>query len=67
MTNKQEKYLSTFVMNLEEGINYYIRLFTDLKDVFEDTKSSILNGLDDCKNTLCLLNLEIENLLVPEK
>lgn len=62
MTNKQEKYLLTFVKNLNEGINYYYRLFTDLKDVFEDTKSSILSDLDASKKTLHLLNLEIENL-----
>jgi hypothetical protein len=63
MTKKQEKYLLTFVKNLNEGINYYYRLFTELKEVFEDTKSSILSGLDDSKKTLHILNLEIENLL----
>ncbi len=62
MTNKQEKYLLTFVKNLKEGISYYYRLFNDLKDKFEDTKSSILNDLDASKKTLHLLNLEIENL-----
>jgi hypothetical protein len=66
MTNKQEKYLLTFVKNLNEGINYYYSLFTDLKEVFKDTKSCILSGLDDSKKTLHILNLEIENLLVKE-
>ena len=61
MTDKQEKYLLTFVKNLSDGINYYYRLFTDLKNVFEDTKSCILSKLDDTKKTLYLLNLEIEN------
>ena len=64
MTNKQEKYLLTFVKNLNKGINYYYRLFTDLKDVFEDTKSSILSGLDDSQTTLHLLTSEIKNLSV---
>jgi hypothetical protein len=64
MTNKQEKHLLTFVKNLNEGINYYYRLFNDLKDVFEDTKSSILSDLDDSKKTLHLLNLEIEKLKI---
>ena len=61
ITNKQEKYLLTFVKNLNEGINYYYRLFTDLKDVFEDTKSSILSDLNASRKTLHLLNGEIEN------
>ena len=39
MTNKQEKYLLTFVKNLNDGINYYYSLFADLKNVYEDTKS----------------------------
>ena len=66
MTNKQEKYLLTFAKNLNEGINYYYRLFSDLKDVFEDAKSSILSDLEASKKTLHLLNLEIENLLITE-
>jgi hypothetical protein len=66
MTNKQEKYLLIFVKNLKEGVNYYYRLFTDLKDVFEDAKPNILSDLDASKKTLHFLNLEIENLLITE-
>ncbi len=66
MTNKQEKYLLTFVKNLNEGINYYYSLFTDLKEVFKDTKSCILCGLDDSKKTLHILTSEIKNLSVTE-
>ncbi|HEA68606.1 MAG TPA: hypothetical protein ENI07_17545 [Desulfobacterales bacterium] len=66
MTNKQEKYLLTFVKNLNEGINYYYSLFTSLKDISEDAKSSILSDLDASKKTLHLLNLEIEKLLTTE-
>ena len=66
MTNKQEKYLLTFVKNLNEGINYYYSLFASLKDIFEDAKSSILSDLDASKKTLHLLNLEIEKLLMTE-
>ena len=64
MTNKQEKYLLAFAKNLKEGINYYYRLFNGLKDIFEDTKSSILSDLDANKKSLHLLNLEIENLSI---
>ena len=65
MTNKQEKYLLAFAKNLKEGINYYYRLFNGLKDIFEDTKSSILSDLDANKELLHLLNLKIENLPNP--
>ena len=64
MTNKQQQYLLTFVQNLKEGINYYHRLFDDLKDVFEDTKSNILNDLGISKKILLLLNSDIENLSI---
>ena len=64
MTNKQEKYLLAFVKNLKDGINYYYGLFSDLKDIFEDTKSGILSDLEACKKALHLLILEIENLSI---
>jgi hypothetical protein len=64
VTNKQEKYLLTFVKNLQEGIDYYNKLFSDLKNIFEDTKSGILSDLEESLNTLHLLYLEIENLSV---
>ena len=62
VTDKKEKYLLAFAANLNEGINYYYGLFSDLKDLFEDTKSGILNDLDASKEALHLLKLEIENL-----
>ena len=62
VTNKQAKYLSDFVNNLKEGIDYYYSLFIDLKDKFEDTKSNILNDLDTSEKTLHFLNLEIKKL-----
>jgi len=62
VTDKKEKYLLAFAENLNEGINYYYGLFSDLKNIFEDTKSGILNDLDASKEALHLLKLEIENL-----
>ena len=64
ITKMQEKYLFTFARNLNEGINYYYRLFSDLIDVFEDTKSRILSDLDAARKTLHTLNLEIDNLSI---
>ncbi|NOR88422.1 MAG: hypothetical protein GQ527_12510 [Bacteroidales bacterium] len=59
---KQEKYLSTFAANLQEGINYYQNLFTEAKGKFEETKTTILNDLDHSKEALKLLHLEINHL-----
>lgn len=66
MTSKQEDYFLTFTKNLNDGINYYHSLFTDLKDVFGDTKSKILSDLEEGKQSLHLLKVEIENCLLPE-
>jgi hypothetical protein len=62
MSNNQKKYLSTFTKNLEDGINYYQNLFSNLKDIFTETKTSILKELEASREILDLLNLEIENL-----
>jgi hypothetical protein len=62
VTDKQKIYLSTFVKNLKEGIGYYQRLFGDLKNRFEETKSNILGDLDSKDRRLDLLSVEIENL-----
>ena len=62
MSDKQEKYLLTFINNLKDGINYYSELFNDLKDKFEETRSGILNELEASRNSLYLLILEIEKL-----
>ena len=61
-TNEQEEYLLAFVNSLNEGIDYYYGLFSDLKGIFERTKADILNALDVGRKTLSRLRLEIENL-----
>ncbi|MEA1878907.1 MAG: hypothetical protein U9N86_18835 [Bacteroidota bacterium] len=61
-TRKQSKYLQTFADNMKEGIEYYISLFSNLKEIFEDSRSSVLNELDESLKTLRLLNLQIETL-----
>ncbi len=65
ITAKQEKHLLTFAQNLKEGINYYYRLFSDLKNQFEDTKSGTLRDLIASKKILHLLHVELENISVP--
>lgn len=65
MSDKQQKYLLNFLNNLNEGIDYYHTLLTNLKDAFEDTKSGILNSLDESRKTLYLLMSEVEMEPVP--
>jgi len=61
ITAKQGKYFLNFASNLNDGIQYYNNLFTDFKDKFTETKSDILRDLEDCKEALNLLNLDIQN------
>lgn len=61
MDKKQEKYLSTFVKNLDEGISYYYKIFSTIKGSFEDAKTHILSNLEMGRKKLALISSEIEN------
>lgn len=58
MNVKQEKYLLTFVNNLNDGVNYYKGLFSELKDKFIDTKETVLRDLDAGIRTIEQLHLQ---------
>ncbi len=60
MTEKQEKYFLSFSANLQDGINYYNKLFSGLSDKFQDTKSQILTDLDAGMKALHLLKVKKE-------
>lgn len=62
MSKKQEKYLLTFVNNLEEGTKYYQKLFTDLKDKFSLSKTAMLEQFENRLKKLNSLNGEIKRL-----
>ncbi len=64
MSNKQHKYFLTFIDNLNEGIEYYYKLFSNLKGIFEEAISGILNSLEESRQTLRALLSEIN--AVPE-
>jgi hypothetical protein len=57
-SKKEEKYLSQFSNNLQEGINYYKDLFENTIDSFVDKKDSILKELN--QSTMLLQNLEFK-------
>ena len=62
MTTKQKKYLQKFTKNLKEGICYYQDLFSNLNVSFQETKTTVLNDLNNNNNTLTLMVVEIDNL-----
>ncbi|WP_109851323.1 hypothetical protein [Aquimarina sp. AU58] len=62
INDKQKKYLSVFVKNLKEGVSYYENIFGSIKIAFENSKSQILNDLDNSKTTLNQINSEIDDL-----
>ncbi len=62
MTKKQEKYLHSFTNNMNEGIDYYKGLFSDLKDKFADTRDSILEELNISSKALSKLFSEIKSM-----
>ena len=66
MNKKQEKYLLTFIHNLNDGIAYYQKLFGDLKDRFQDSKTIILTELEKGTDTLQQLKMKIDGLALSE-
>ncbi len=67
MDKKQEKYLTRFVTNMKEGIQYYKDLFVQTKDRFINTRATILSELEISEKLLNLLNYEIETIVEESK
>jgi len=59
---KQKQYLSTFAENLNAGIIYYEELFNNIDSFFGTTRSNILQGLENARNSLLFLKSQIEGL-----
>jgi hypothetical protein len=62
MTEKQEKYLSVFALNLESGISYYHELFDEAKGRFNETKDQIERELHESSEKIKDLAMQIQNL-----
>lgn len=62
ITSKQKKYLNSFIKNMKESNSYYLSMFKEAKEKFTDTKSKIINDLEESKIILNNLNTEIDNL-----
>ena len=67
MNKKQEKYLTRFVENMKDGIEYYQNLFSKTKGKFSDTKERILTELDLSAKIISLLNVEIVTMIEESK
>jgi hypothetical protein len=63
ITSKQVKWLQSFVINMQEGTEYYIQLFNNLKESFREIKQSTLNRLEEFKTELLQINGSIEELI----
>ncbi|PGH37740.1 MAG: hypothetical protein CRN43_19315 [Candidatus Nephrothrix sp. EaCA] len=49
---KTRKELSSFIENLNAGLDYYTSLFGELKGWFEHTKNSICEELENARRTV---------------
>jgi len=56
---KQEKYLTTFQNNLNDGIEYYYKLFSDTVNNFEESNENLLLELEQLKNELFDIKIPI--------
>ncbi len=59
-TRKQNKFLSSFVHNLNNGIEYYVDLFNRTKEKFNTEFPIILNDLQNAKKLLERLKSKVE-------
>ncbi len=67
MNRKNEKYLTKFVANMKDGVEYYQNLFSNVKNKFIDSKEQILSELDLSKKVLTLLAYEIDSMVAESK
>ena len=61
MSEKQEKYFTSFAENLLAGVSYYNELFDGAKGKFEGTKEQILTDLDRSAISIKLLMTRLNN------
>lgn len=57
--DKQQKYFTTFIKNLENGIDYYSEMFSKAKENFKEKRDSITKELKIGKITLAKLKKEV--------
>ncbi|MBD0836567.1 hypothetical protein ICJ84_14095 [Aestuariibaculum suncheonense] len=60
MTKKEEKYLSTFISNMNKGIAYYKLLFLQLQNNFQELKTDILYQLEQGEQALKIMEVQLQ-------
>ena len=63
LNKKQEKYFNKFLINLNEGINYYNLLFDEVQVKFSQTKQEIMRDLKSQTEELSLMSKKVEIIL----
>ena len=63
MNKKQEKYFTKFLNNLNEGINYYSNLFSDVKFQFYQSSDAILCEIEEKKSSLANISKKLDSLI----
>ncbi len=66
LQEKQEKYLLNFAANLQEGIKYYYELFGEFKNKIDEKKSNLFNELEESKEKLQKIMVEIRKKTLNE-
>ena len=60
---KSEKYLSNFICNIEEGTEYYQKLFKEFETTFSNIKVNVTNELTNYLNNIKKISNQIEALI----
>ncbi len=63
LNRKQQKYLTNYGKNMEEGIQYYKDMFSPMADKFTDSKDQILSDFKDGLKELRILTNQVEKLI----
>jgi hypothetical protein len=64
---KSEKYLSVFNKNMNEGILYYQKLFSEINTTFSEIKENVVNDLQNSLSSLKKIGAEIDALIQEHK
>ena len=62
-TKKSEKYLNSFTVNMNEGIEYYQHMFKSIGPVFEDLKQDAMSSLKSAIKNMANMRKEIDFLI----
>ena len=63
LNRKEIKFFTHFTKNMEDGIQYYISIFTNITGRFEDSKTTILSDLNKGFTALNIMKREIDQLI----